>query len=585
MTLPDMPTVSPAVLSVGLLTITLVLFASDRVRHDLVAVLALLAAVLLGLVQPGKAFTGFGDSAVVTVAAVLVIGRAVELSGAATMLVRILMPRGAPLGVRVGVLLVIGALLSAFMNNIAALAITMPVMIRVCRDGNVSPAIGLMPLSFATILGGTTTLIGTPANLILSTVRHEALGEPFGFFAMTPVGGAVTVAGLAYLLIVGWRLAPRRDTGAEAGASDALRVFELWAPLNPVRMHAATTEALRERGMSLLAVWRDHQRVTLGDDDLVLPGDCLIVSARTDPWIAAKPLDLRFEAPRGQTSDAVTARLVVGDGSPLIGFSYGVVEAQTDGELAVIAGSVRMARERKPLRTMTVRAGDQIFVQGPADMLADYARFNRLLELDRRLTAPARPRRAAITVGIYALAVAATATLGVPAALAFVAAAGLMIVLRLIPTDEVYRSIDWPVIVLLAAMIPVGRSFGESGASEAAAQWLAATLGDMSLFWALAAMTLATALFSMFLNNVACAIVMGPVAIHAAQVMDTPPDAFLLAVLIGSSSDFLTPIGHQNNLLVMGPGGYRFLDYPRIGLLMMVVVVLVAALVLSRAYG
>lgn len=585
MNLPDIPDLPPAALSAGLLLVTLVLFASDKVRHDLVAVLALLAAVFLGLVAPGKAFTGFGDSAVITVAAVLVIGRAVELSGAATILVRTLMPSGAPLGLRVAVLLVIGAVLSAFMNNIAALAITMPVMIRVCRDANVSPAIGLMPLSFATILGGTTTLIGTPANLILSTVRHETLGAPFGFFDMSAVGGAVTVAGLVYLLVIGWRLAPRRKTGAEAGADASIRVFELWAPLNHNSRRADVAESLRESGVSLLAVWRDHQRVTLGEDDMVQPGDCLIVSARTDPWVAAKPLELRFEAARGQTDDAVTARLVVGDGSSLIGFSYGVVEAQTDGELTVIAGSERMARERKPLRTMKLRAGDQIYVQGPADMLADYARYNRLLVLDRRLTAPLRPRRAALTVAIYAVAVAATAALGVPAALAFVAAAGLMIVLRLIPTDEVYRSIDWPVIVLLAAMIPVGRSFGDSGASEIAAQWLGSTLGDMSLFWALAAMTLATALFSMFLNNVACAIVMGPVAIQAAQAMDAPPDAFLLAVLIGSSSDFLTPIGHQNNLLVMGPGGYRFLDYPRIGLLMMAVVVLTTAFMLSRMYG
>ena len=580
----EIPTVSPAMLSAGLLLLTLVLFATDKVRHDLVAMLSLVAAVLLGLVEPDKAFWGFGDSAVITVAAVLVIGRAVELSGAATMLVRGVMPTGAPLPIRLAVVLVLGALLSAFMNNIAALAITMPVMIRVCRDGGVSPAVGLMPLAFATILGGMTTLIGTPANLILSTVREETLGEPFGFFTMTPVGGAVTLVGLAYLLIVGWRLAPKRDAGSE-GEDETLRVFELWAPANYARTLAGTKSELKEAGGALLAVWRDHQRVTPGDDELILPGDTLIVSGRKDPWLVAKPLELRFEAARTDTDDAVTARLVVSDGSSLIGFSYGVIEAQTDGELKVIAGGARMARERKPLRTMTLRPGDQIVVQGPADMLADYARYARLLELDRRLTAPLRPRRAAFTVAIYAAAVIATAAFGVSAALAFVAAAGLMVALRLLPPEEVYRSIDWPVIVLLAAMIPVGRSFGDSGASEIAATWLSGMLGDATFFWALAIMTLATAVFSMFLNNVATAIVMGPLGIHAAQALEVPPDAFLLAVLIGASSDFLTPIGHQNNLLVMGPGGYRFSDYPRIGVLMMVCVVATTAFVLSRLYG
>ncbi|ATQ44920.1 citrate transporter [Caulobacter mirabilis] len=576
---------SPAVLSAGLLLITLALFASDKVRHDLVAVLSLLAAVLLGLVRPGEAFAGFGDSAVITVAAVLVIGRAVELSGAATMLVRALMPRGAPLPVRIAVVLVLGAALSAFMNNIAALAITMPVMIRICRDGRMSPAIGLMPLSFATILGGMTTLIGTPANLILSSVREEQLGAPFQFFDMTLVGGAVTLVGLAYLMIAGWRLAPKRDSGAAMDEDASLRVFELWAPLNFNRRYEDVQQALREAEVSLLAVWRDHARVVLAGDDLVQPGDCLIVSARTDPWVAAKPLDLRFEARRMNTDDAATARLVVGDGSPLIGFSYGVVDAQTDGELQVIAGGDRMARERRPLRAMTLRAGDQIVVQGPAGVLAEYIRYGRLLQLDRRLTAPPKPRRAVVSVLVYAAAVVATAAFGVPAALSFVAAAGLMIVLRLLPADEVYRSIDWPVIVLLGAMIPVGKSFGDSGASEIAAAWLSHAMGDMTLFWALAAMTLATAIFSMFLNNVATAIVMGPVAMQAAVALGAPPDAFLLAVLIGASSDFLTPIGHQNNLLVMGPGGYRFLDYPRIGLLMMVLVVLTTAFVLSRVYG
>lgn len=581
----DIPHIPPAALSAGLLLITLVLFASDKVRHDLVAVLSLIAALALGLVKPGDAFSGFGDSAVVTVAAVLVIGRAVELSGAATMLVRAVMPRGAPLGVRMAVVLVFGAFLSAFMNNIAALAITMPVMIRICRDARMSPAIGLMPLSFATILGGMTTLIGTPANLILSSVREEQLGEPFHFFDMTLVGVSVTAVGLIYLMFAGWRLAPKRKAGAAEDEDVSLRVFELWAPLNFVRRYEDVQKTLREAEISLLAVWRDHARVALGADDLVQPGDCLIVSARTDPWIAAKPLDLRFESRRSDTDDAVTARLVVSDGSPLIGFSYGVIAAQTDGELQVIAGGDRMARERRPLRSMNLRAGDQIVVQGPSDMLAEYVRYNRLLQLDRRLTAPPRPRRAITSVVVYTAAVVATAAFDVPAAISFVAAAGLMIILRLLPTEEVYRSIDWPVIVLLGAMIPVGKSFGDSGASEIAAAWLSHAMGDMTLFWALAAMTLATALFSMFLNNVATAIVMGPVAMQAAVALGAPPDAFLLAVLIGASSDFLTPIGHQNNLLVMGPGGYRFLDYPRIGFLMMVLVVLTTAFVLSRVYS
>lgn len=581
----DLPAVSPALLSALLLGVTLVLFATEKMRHDLVAFLALLAALLLGLVEPGDAFSGFADSAVITVAAVLVLGRAVELSGAAAFLVRSATPANAPLTIKIGVILLLGAVLSAFMNNIAALAITMPVMARLCRDAGVSPAVGLMPLSFATILGGTTTLIGTPANLILSTVRHETLGAPFGFFTMTPVGGAVTAAGLVYLLLVGWRLAPRRQPGEEAEGPEPLRVFELCVTLEVKRHYDELAEAMREHGVTLLAVWRDHERITLEPHELTRPGDQLVVSAREDPWVAARKLELHYDIERSDAADAVTSRAVVGHGSQLIGLSYGATEAQTDGEIRVVAGGPRMARVRRPFRQMHFEAGDEIYIQGSASVMGAYTRYARLLELDRKLSAMKPPRQALSVFLIYVAAVVATAAFGVPAAISFVAAAMLMIILRFIPGEEVYRSIDWPVIVLLAAMIPVGRSFGDTGASVIAADWLSAALGGMSLFWALAAMTLATALFSMFLNNVATAIVMGPVAIHAAQSLDASPDAFLLAVLIGSSSDFLTPIGHQNNMLVMGPGGYRFLDYPRIGLLMMVIVVLTTAFVLSRTYG
>lgn len=551
-------------------------------RPDLVAVISLLIAVVIGLVPGKDAFAGFADSAVITVAAVLVIGRAVELSGAASLVVRTVTPTQAPLALKMAILLALGALLSAFMNNIAALAIIMPVMIRLCRDENISPAVGLMPLSFATILGGMTTLIGTPANLILSSVREEALGEPFHFFDMTPVGGAVTVAGLAYLMIVGWRLAPRRDTGAEAGVDEPLRVFELHASEN-LRLRWEDVQAkLREAEITQLAVWRAHERVTLAGDDILQPGDTVIVSARADPWDAGKKVDLVYDIPRSPAANAVVSRLVVADGSVLEGLSYNAIEAQTDGDLRVVAGSLRMARERKPLGTMHIQAGDQLFIQGSADMLASYARYARLLEVDRKITAAPPARRALLVLGIYTAAVVATAAFGVSPALSFLAAAAIMTAARFVPPLDIYQSVDWPTVVLLGAMIPIGQSFDSSGAAAIAASWLTQALAGASPFWALAALTAATAVFSMFLNNVATAVVMGAVAVQAARALGADVDAFLLAVLIGASSDFLTPIGHHNNMLVMGPGGYRFSDYPRIGALMMLIVILTTAFVLTR---
>jgi di/tricarboxylate transporter len=582
--LEPLTSLSPAWKSTGLLVVTLALFASNKVRHDLVAMTALLVGVAMGLVPTGEAFIGLADSAVITVAAVLIIGRAVELSGAAAGMVRLLVPPTLPFTIQISMLLLLGGFLSAWMNNIAALAITMPVMIKLCRDAGRSPAVGLMPLAFTTIIGGMTTLIGTPANLILSGVRERTIGAPFGFFDMTPVGGAVLGVGLIYLVLIGWRFSPRRETGDEAG-EEPLRTFELHPPSNIRMSYADFKEGLRGSDVSLLAIYRGHNRVSPSDEDLVQPDDQLVVSSRMDPWDAAKKTKLNYDQPRKPDASTVTAQLVVGDGSPLTGLSYGAIEAQTDGDLRVVAGGPRAARERRPLRSMHVRPGDQLFIQGSAEMLATYSRYARLLELGRKLTAPPPARKAAYVLAIYVISVIAIAAFGVPPALSFVVAAAVMAALQYVPPLEIYRSIDWPVIVLLAAMIPVGQSFSETGAADQAAMWLTDHMRELNLFWALAVMTLATAIFSMFLNNVACAVVMGPVGINVAQALGAPVDAFLLAVLIGSSSDFLTPIGHQNNLLVMGPGGYKFSDYPRLGVVMLIIVIVTTAFVLSRLYG
>ena len=544
--------------------------------------MSLVAAVAIGLVEPAKAFSGFADSAVITVAAVLILGRALEITGLASNLVRALTPGKAPLMIKLGIVLALGAFLSAWMNNIAALAITMPVMIKLCRDQGISPAVGLMPLAFTTILGGMTTLIGTPANLVLSTVREEALGSPFGFFQMTPVGAAVAGVGLVYLILVGWRLAPRRPTGAGDEEVSSLRAFELSVTTNMRIRYSQLKDRLQQAETSLLAVYRGHQRVTPDEEDWVQPGDHLVVCARENPWVAAKKVGLQFSEARSKAPDAVTAELVVGDGSQLIGLSYGAIEAETDGDLVVVAGGPRMMRERRPLRSMHLRPGDEIFIHGSAERLADFSRYGRLLEIGRKLAVPPPARHAVLVLLAYVAAILATALADAPAALTFTVAAAAICALRIVPPLEIYRSVDWPVIVLLGAMLPVGRSFGDSGAAAIAADWLTTVMGDLDLFWAVAVLTLATALFSMFLNNVATAVIMGPVAIHAAEALDKPVDAFLLAVLIGASSDFLTPIGHQNNILVMGPGGYRFRDYPRIGAALMVLVVLTTAFVLSE---
>lgn len=576
---------SDATLSAGILLCALFLFVSNRVRHDLVALLALFACLVAGLVAPAEALAGFSDPAVLTVAAILVVGRAVELSGVAAWITRSAVPEQAEFVVRLAILLISAAFLSAFVNNIAALVITMPVAAQIARGAHMPPAATLMPLAFATILGGMTTLIGTPANLILSSVRQAELGAPFGFFAMTPVGLAVAAAGLVYLVLLGWRLLPIR-LSAEEQSRPPWRVYEL---IVPEEMDGKPVEELvprlRSASARLVALFRKDERWETPGDMTLRAGDRLLVMSRDNQWKTAEETGLRSAAQVAKGSDAVTAHAVVAHGSFLIGLGHDAVRARSEGRLAVVAAGPRAAREKIPLERRKIEAGDQLFVRGAPDDLGRFITAARLLEIDRIDPAPVAKARAALIVGVFVAAIAAVVLGGIPPAIAFLAAAVIMAGARLLAAEEIYRSIDWSVIVLLAAMIPVGQSFETSGAADIAASYLGSTLSGMPLATVLGTICALTLLLSIFLNNIATAVIMGPLAIDAANLLGVSPDAALLAVLIGASADFLTPIGHQNNLLVMGPGGYRFTDYARMGGIMVLIVVSVAAMILSISFG
>ncbi|WP_159983637.1 MULTISPECIES: SLC13 family permease [unclassified Novosphingobium] len=572
---------SPPALSALILLGALVLFVSERVRHDLVAFLALIACLATGLVAPADAFTGFADPAVMAVAAVLVIGRAIELSGAAAIVASRIIPARVGFTVRLASLLLVGAMLSAFMNNIAALVITMPIAAEIARSSKRSPAATLMPLAFATILGGMTTLIGTPANLILSSVRETRLGSPFGFFTMMPVGVAVTIMGLIYLGFVGWRLLPGRRSDA-ANGKPPWRVYEL--VVSGDALDAAELRArLRRAGGRVLAAFRDLGKLNAAE--AFQANDRILVLSRQNQWKVAQAAGLGADVAIDHVPDAVTVRVAVAHGSPLIGFGYDEVRTRSRQQLQVVAVGPRVARERRQLVDMRISAGDQLYIRGPQAELGAFSAGARVLEIDRHDPVPTARGRAAAILAIFTAAIACIVGLGLPPALALTGAAVLIAALRLLPPEEIYRSIDWSVIVLLAAMIPVGQSFEVSGAAAIAAQWLGHALAGMPLFTVLAALCTVTLLLSIFLNNVATAIIMGPLAIDAANLLHVSPDAALLAVLIGASSDFLTPIGHQNNLLVMGPGGYRFSDYARMGAPLVVIVVVCAAATLAALYG
>ena len=577
---------SDAFLSSAIMLLALALFISDRFRPDAVALIILMLSWVTGLVSLEEALAGFGSPAVVIVAAVLVVGRAVEYTGAAQAMTGLFVPKVRFASIRIGGVLLMGAVLSAFMNNIAALAITMPIALNVAREHGLPNGAVLMPLAFATILGGMTTLIGTPANLIISSVREDAVGAPFGMFDMTPVGGALAAVGLLYLMVIGWRLAPHRPGEEESDSNGRMLVFELALPiaatLGQIRLGAMRAR-LRDAGGVLLSVLRNGQRTKLEPEALLHHDDRLLVMSRDYPWQVAETADL-FADVAGKRPGSVFSHVSVIHGSSLIGQDYGAIGARTGGAVEFIAAGPRAARLRRPLQTILIEAGDQLFLRGDPDALGELTRQTRLLEVERE-PAPVQPGRPALlVVVVYAVAVL-LAALGVQTTAAFIGAALAICLLRLLPAEEAYRAVDIPVLVLLAGMIPVGRAFDEAGGSAAIATALGWLLEGAPLFVMLAVIVAVTMLLTVFLNNIATALVMAQVGVGAAATLGISPDAALLAVLIGSSCDFLTPIGHQNNLIVMRPGNYRFRDYPRVGLPLSILAIFVTAWVLSRLYG
>ncbi|MDE2595428.1 MAG: SLC13/DASS family transporter [Sphingomonadales bacterium] len=573
---------SPALTSALILGAALIMFVSERVRHDLVAALALLACLVTGLVPLRDALTGFSDPAVIAVASVLVVGRALELSGIANVVTARFMPPNANFQVRMGLLLAAGAVLSAFMNNIAALVVTMPIAAEIVRSNNKAPGAILMPLAFATILGGMTTLIGTPANLIISSMRDRELGEPFGFFDMTAVGALVAGIGLVYITTVGWRLLPASKPAARA-APQPWMTFELPMAAPFSGEQSELSARLRAVGARMIGIVRFGHLRNWPEGGLRM-GDRLLLMSRSEPRIVAASFE-GCVPPDMPGASEVFARVSVAHGSPLIGRGYSALAIETDNAVRLVAAGPRAAKQRLPMALMEIDAGDQLFLEGESNAVARAVSRLRLLEIDRFDRLATHGGKAYAIGAIFIAAIIAIVMTGLSPAIAFFAAATLIAAFRLVPADQVYMAIDWSIIVLLAAMIPVGASFENSGGASYFASWLSETLHGQPLAVAIGAICTVTMLLSIFLNNVATAVIMAPMAVRVADMMGLPPDAMLLAVLIGASSDFLTPIGHQNNLLVMGPGGYRFSDYSRMGAPLAIMVVLSTSLFLAWRFG
>jgi di/tricarboxylate transporter len=558
-----------------------------RFRYDMVAFGALLLGVVLGVVPAGEAFSGFGHPAVIVVALVLVVSAGLVRSGAVLLITRTLIDASRGLGAHIAIMGGVGGVLSAFMNNVAALALLMPVDIATARKAGRAPGLSLMPLSFATILGGMATLIGTPPNIIIATFREDALGEPFAMFDFAPVGAAAAAAGLLFVALAGWRLIPVRDSGVGGDRIEELKPYiaELRIPEDAKfagrRLRDLEEEAAKA-DVALIGVVRDgRRRYGTGRNLKLAAGDVLVIEAdpeALDEFRASNGL----EAPKGESGAEALGEgvslveMVVPEGARIEGKtvqSVGLAWRQNTTLLGIAREGERITRS---LRKTVIRPGDILLLLTPADRSEDVVSWLGGMTLaDRGLSVTQEGKTwAAIALFAAAVAAAALGLIYLPIALGIVAVG--FVAMRVVPLSELYDRIEWPVVVLLGSMIPLGAALEEAGGTALIAGGLVALTQGWPAWAILTVLMVVTMTLSDILNNTATAIVAAPVAITMADRLDVNPDPFLMAVAVAASAAFLTPIGHKNNTLVLGPGGYRFGDYWRMGLPLEVLVIAVS---------
>jgi di/tricarboxylate transporter len=573
-----------------LLAVVLVLFVWERFRYDVVAFGALLAATLAGTVPFADMFSGFGHPATVTVALVLVLSRGLQNSGAVDLIARYLLPPVASPSRHVGILASVAGALSTVMNNVGALALLMPAALRSAARVKHAPAMILMPLAFGSLLGGLVTLIGTPPNIIVATFRQEAVGEPFGMFDFAPVGGPVAVVGILFIAVVGWRLIPK-ERSAKPSTRALFQIEDYVSEARVPRDSPAIGQTLAEldelaakHDAVILRLIRRKRRVDRADRrQIIRTGDIVIIEAASEGLDSIlSTLGLRVTGSAGEAAkllraeDTAIMEAVVRTRAAVEGREIGRLRLRQRFGVNLIAVSRHGQQFRDRMQTLRLRAGDALLLEGDPERLPEVIAAIGCVPLAERSLQVGQPRPALLTIGLFAAAIisASVGLVSIPAALGVAVAA--MVILNIVPPRDIYESVDWPVIVLVGAMIPVGTALQTTGTTEMLVHGLIALGSGFSPVVLLSVLMIVTMTLSAVINNAATAVVMAPIAMTTARDLGVNADPFLMAVAIGASCAFVTPIGHQNNTLILGPGGYKFGDYWRMGLPLEVLIVAVA---------
>jgi di/tricarboxylate transporter len=573
------------ILLFSLLAVILGLLVWGRFRYDLVAFAGLVTAYLIGVVPADQVFSGFGHPAVAIIALVLIVSRGLSRSGAIELLAHRLLDASRGIRAHIGIMAGVSAALSSLMNNVAALALLMPLDLQAARRAKRSPAETLMPLSFASILGGMITLIGTPPNIVIATFRDDRLGAPFTMFDFAPVGLGIAVIGILYIVFIGRRLIPSErldhDSGQELeeleGYIAEVRVAEESKMIDqPLKELDKLAE---EYGVSVVGLIRRGKRLPgLARNEIIKKSDLIILEGGPegiDQFIGGAEFTFTDSSKEEllETGTMTMAEVVVPDSARIVGRSALDVRLLYRHGITLLGISRSGTRIRERVRKATIQSGDILLLLGSEETLPDVVDWLGCLPLAERGLEVTQRRQAWTAIGVFAAAILAASFGWIYLPLALAAAVVVYVLLNIVPLSQVYESIEWSVIVLLGAMIPIGAAMEASGGSALIANALVDWTQGWSAVSILVILMVITMTLSDVLNNVATALVAAPIGIAVAERLGVNPDTFLMAVAVAASCAFLTPIGHKNNIIIMGPGGYRFGDYWRMGLPLEILVI------------
>ena len=602
----------------AILTVLFGLLIWGRYRYDIVALGALVVTVIVGIVPGSKAFEGFGHPATIIIALVLVVSRGLANSGAVDLIARYFIQAGRSNSSHIGMMAGIGAALSAVMNNVGALALLMPIDIQAAEKAKRSPALSLMPLSFATILGGLVTLIGTPPNIIISSIREKELGQPFSMFDYAPVGLGCAIVGVIFVAVIGWRLLPKSAQERDAGKE----LFELGTYLVELGVgpeSKAVGQSLRdledacdEHDVAIVSLIRDGQRMPsyarwleIKPDDILLietvaqnldgfvnaleltygeksedneatKPEAIVLRHGAGGYELAEKTEDETKGGKKKDVDLTIAEVVVRPGATIEGRTAAGVKLHDYYGTWLVGLSREGRRVTNRVRHMNLRAGDVLLLMGPEDRIKEASDWMGTLPLAARGLQVTDSTKALLAGGLFiaAILLASVGLMYLPVALAGLTI--LYVLFNIVPLRQLYDAIEWPVVVLIGSLIPIGAALQTTGGTEFLASGLLNIAFGAPPWLILTILMVVTMTLSDVLNNTATALIAAPVAIGVAEKLNVSPDPFLMAVAIAASCAFLTPIGHKNNTLIMGPGGYRFGDYWRMGLPLEILVIAVA---------